>query len=167
MIKNNLIFGKFKLGDKVWFSTPKKSKIPGIIESDKIQSVGKQRDIFIARGYQPFVPFEKISQEYIGKVTKRRKEFQGERGRLKLHHLGLEREYIDFKEKEVSMSKKEEELLHLVKENYRIGAYHVWYRDRGFTSAEIESLIDKGLIYEQKSDFHHQYILVPEGEMYI
>jgi len=165
---NDKIIDNFKLGDKVWFSLPKKSKIPGIIESDRIQSVGKQRDIFIDRGFEPFVPFTKISPEYVGKVTKRRKEFPGETNRIRLHHMGMEREYIDWKKKGMSaLSEDEESLLRSIKNTYDHGAYEKWYTDKGHSNETIRRLIDKGLIYRHESTNRRgHYILVPKGETY-
>ena len=161
-MKENPVFGKFKPGDKVWFSIPKKSKIPGVIESDRIQSVGEQRGIFIDRGFDPFVPFTKISPD---KITKRRKEFQGEESRIRLHHMGMEREYIDWKKKDVITSE-ENDLLHSVKEHYDSGYYESHYYDSGFTLDEIQKLVNRGLIYRQKSAYGGNYILVPKGEIY-
>lgn len=160
------IFDKFKLGDKVWFSIPKKSKIPGIIEVDRIQSVGKQRDIFIAKGYDPFVPFAKITPEYTEKITRRRKEFPGEKSRLRLHNMGIEKEYIDWKKKDVTLSDEEKDLLRSVKNNYTQGAYETWYYNHGFTAHDIQNLISKGLILRQRSAYRDNYILVPKGKVY-
>lgn len=162
IVTTNSIINNFKLGEKVWFSLPKKSKIPGIIESDRIQSVGKQRDMFIDRGFEPFVPFTKISPD---KISKRRKEFPGEINRIRLHHMGMEREYIDWKKKDLT-TPDEDELLRLVKENYTIGAYESWYHDRKFSPDEIQKLVDRGLIHREKSSYKDNLILVPKGETY-
>lgn len=96
MLPANPIFGKFKLGEKIWYtelSTPF-GKVPGVIQSDRIQSVGEKRNEFIESSVSPYVPFKDIDPSLL---SRRRKEFPEEKARLKLVKFGLEDEYIKWR----------------------------------------------------------------------
>ena len=164
--KELTIFNKFKLGDKVWYEEPMqpfRKRIPGIVEKDKIQTVGKRRDEYITSGVSPFIEFIDLD---VDSIKHRRKEFPGETNRIRLHHMGMEREYIDWKKKDV-VSPRMKELLHKIKnEGFQYGAHEAWYINRGFTSSDIQSAVDSGLIHRQKSSDLDRYILVPKGETY-
>jgi len=165
--KELTIFNKFKLGDKVWYpeaTMPFRKRIPGIVEKDKIQTVGKRRDEYITSGVSPFIEFTDMD---VSSILHRRKEFPGETNRIRLHHMGMEREYIDWKKKGMSaLSEDEESLLRSIKDEYDQGAYETWYTNKGYSNETIRRLIDKGLIYKQKSGFRDNYILVPKGETF-
>ena len=93
--KNKPIFGKFKLGDKIWypeFCAPF-DHIPGIVMKDRVESVGDKRDEFVKSSICPYVMFEDTDSNL---CYRRRKLFPAEKRRLELAKLGLEEEYVKF-----------------------------------------------------------------------
>lgn len=166
-VKKNPIFGKFKLGDKVWYpelTPPFRKRIPGIIEKKKIQSVGKHRDDYITSDISPSVDFTDID---VGLMLHRKKIFPGEEERLRLGKFGVEKEYIQWKrdfQSKPTLSLEEENLLAYVKEKFRTH-YGLFECNYEFRKETIESLIQKGLIRRQSSRKHEgkYYWLVPTG----
>lgn len=157
------IWKRFKVGDKVWYpeaTTPFRKRIPGIIEKNKIQSVGKKRDEYITSGVSPFIEFTDLDTS---SIQRRRKEFPGEKDRLRLHHLGMEQKYISWKEKSPALSNHETQLLKKVKDllKRRFGLYECNY---DFPQTAIDSLIEKGIIRRMKAPMNTECnLLVPTG----
>jgi len=161
--KELTIFNKFKLGDKVWYEEPMqpfRKRIPGIVEKDKIQTVGKRRDEYITSGISPFIEFTDMD---VSSILHRKKEFPGEKNRMRLHHSGMEQKYISWKEKPPTLSDKETRLLKLVKEMLarRHGLYECNY---DVSEETINSLVRKGIIRRMNAPRNPQFkMLVPTG----
>lgn len=170
MIKKNTIFGDFKLGDKVWYQEPGPpfGKIPGVVEKDKIQYVGKSRDKFIKEGVEPFVHIETIP-EVNDFVKRRRKMYPGEVQRLRLQKFGMEEEYVKWKKdlkKEPKLTFNERELLNKIKSNIEEQS-GVWVRTYSYEPGAreiIQRLERMGLVYRIDSRrVPGEEILVPVG----
>ena len=109
---------RFKVGDKVWYNTGK-NKIPCVIKDDFLVPFGEKRDESVMIGHTPTIQMRK---DRLSKVSGRRKHIPGETHRLQLSKLGLEKDYIKWRNtvryeqslREKRMSYLEEKVLELV-----------------------------------------------------
>lgn len=167
--KELTIFNKFKLGDKIWYEEPMqpfRKRVPGIIEKDKIQTVGKHRDAYITSDISPYVNFTDID---VSSVLKRKKIFPGEKERLKLGVFGVEKDYIKWKrdyEDTAMLSVEEERLLEKVKHHFKRGfGYYECNYALHYGQETIENLIRKGVIRREsaRTNPEHNW-LIPAGK---